>query len=151
MDSIAGLNGVQSSPVFVHDQNDNDREPIPVRMVVLSTIFKSTRLFLPCPNPTSTINHQTEQRTSITIPMSVKSINQHWGPIFYINNPIPVRMLVLASNSFNRNLLSQEFHSGSNGRLGVEFDHGQGVARPYLCQMKAVKQSTINNDHQYQQ
>jgi hypothetical protein len=34
MGSIAGQNGVQSGLVFVYDQNENDREPIPVRMVV---------------------------------------------------------------------------------------------------------------------
>jgi len=34
MDSIDGQNGVQSGLVFVYDQNENDREPIPVRMVV---------------------------------------------------------------------------------------------------------------------
>jgi hypothetical protein len=33
----------------------------------------------------------------------------------------------------------QGAQSASNGRLGVEFDHGQGVARPSLYQMKDMK------------
>ena len=34
MGSIAGQSGFQSGLVFVCDQNENDREPIPVRVVV---------------------------------------------------------------------------------------------------------------------
>ena len=49
-----------SSPVFVCDQNYNNREPIAIQMVLLSTLFKLTRLFwlgqTPAQQQTTSIN-----------------------------------------------------------------------------------------------
>ena len=47
--------------------------------------------------------------------------------------------LALGFDNHNQTRSSSRFEW--NGRLGVEFDHGQGVlvARPSLCQMKDMK------------
>jgi hypothetical protein len=71
LDWIAGLNGVRSSPVFVFVSNQNDRQPIPVPMVVFSTLFALTRLFWlgrTSPQLSSTINNESfimNERSSI--------------------------------------------------------------------------------------
>ena len=58
---------VGSSPVFVSDQND--REPIPVRIICSSSYSAMTRLLLPCPN-----QHQLNNDQSNRIGIGVQSI-----------------------------------------------------------------------------
>ena len=48
---------------------------------------------------------------------------------------VPTIALALGFDNQTRSSIQFEW----NGRLGVEFDHGQGVAQPSLCQMKDMK------------
>jgi len=50
-------------------------------------------------------------------------------------------VLALGFDHHNHNQTRSSIPFEWNGRLGVEFDHGQGVARPslYLYQMKDMK------------
>jgi hypothetical protein len=47
--------------------------------------------------------------------------------------------IALALGFDNHNQTRSAIRFEWNGRLGVEFDHGQGVARPSLYQMKDMK------------
>ena len=163
-----------SSPVFVYDQNDNDREPIPVQMVVSRLSFglfdRDSIAIATATEPQ--LNNQ--QRTSMLVSVdfhgvqsqhiiSRSSIRFEWSSWRRIHLTTTFRIPWISitlfmehdnklnSNSnlnampqpqLNSNHQQQPLHWGStiqtrssirfewNGRLGVEFDHGQGAARP---------------------
>ena len=79
-------------PYGVSDQND--REPIPLPMLVSRLYSALTRFFLLGKRHTLEPQLNNEHQSCV---------NHLWGssPIYYLKNPTPVRMVVLASKSLN--------------------------------------------------
>ena len=102
-----------------------DQEPIPAQMVLLSTLFKLTRLFLAWPNPNSTINNERQVQARSQSCISMSSIHFEWL-------------------SWHRSTTTFR-----NAWISIGF-HGQGAARSYKTRLANLSLCQPHGQTDYQ-